>query len=92
MAHGYSVTIPSRLTPLTAYRWFIEYGGRYNTKWENNVTHVEPDVSRHAYQKAPHPKKLVEVDGDHFGILHYPSVLFDMASQAQVDFLSEYLK
>jgi fermentation-respiration switch protein FrsA (DUF1100 family) len=119
-------TIPSRLTPLTAYRWFIEYGGRYNTKWENNVTHVEPnvpvkfnpvlciphikaallmvvayddemggansDVSRYAYQIAPHPKKLVEVDGGHFGIIHYPSPLFDQASQAQVDFLIKHLK
>ena len=122
----YQKTIPSMLTPLTAYRWFIEYGGRYNTKWENSVTHVEPnvpikfnpvlcipyikaallmvvahddemgransDVSRHAYEIAPHPKKLVEVDGGHFGIIHYPSKLFDEASQAQVDFLSEHLK
>jgi alpha-beta hydrolase superfamily lysophospholipase len=37
-------TIPSMLSPLTAYRWFIEYGGRYNTKWKNRVTQVEPDV------------------------------------------------
>jgi hypothetical protein len=37
-------TIPSMLTPLTAYRWFMEYGGRYNTKWVNRVTYVNPDV------------------------------------------------
>ncbi|MGI8600620.1 MAG: hypothetical protein ACR2KB_15310 [Chitinophagaceae bacterium] len=95
-------TIPSMLKPLTAFRWFIEYGGRYNTKWKNNVTHVEPnvpvkfnsvlcsphikaallmviahddemegansEVSRHAYNIAPQPKKLVEVGGGHFGI------------------------
>jgi fermentation-respiration switch protein FrsA (DUF1100 family) len=120
-------TIPSILTPLTAYRWFIEYGGRYNTKWENSITRIEPDVpvkfnpvlcipyikaallmvvahddemvgransevSRHAYEIAPHPKKFVEVDGGHFGIIHYPSPLFDEASQAQVDFLTEHLK
>jgi hypothetical protein len=103
-------TIPSMLKPLTAYRWFIEYGGRYNTKWKNNVTHVEPnvpvkfnsvlciphikaallmviayddemegansDVSRQAYRIAPYPKKLVEVDGGHFGIIHYPRSTF----------------
>jgi len=29
---------PSALTPLTAYRWFIEYGARYGTGWQNSVT------------------------------------------------------
>ncbi|MBW3613013.1 MAG: alpha/beta fold hydrolase [Chloroflexi bacterium] len=28
----------SALKPLTAYRWFIEYGGRYGTGWTNRVT------------------------------------------------------
>jgi pimeloyl-ACP methyl ester carboxylesterase len=32
---------PSALTPVTAYRWFIEYGGRYGTRWQNWVTGVE---------------------------------------------------
>lgn len=119
-------SIQSMLKPLTAYRWFIEYGGRYNTKWINNVTHVEPkvpvkfnpvlcsphikaallmviahddemenarsEVSRHAYNIAPEPKKLIEVDGGHFGIIHHPSSLFDEASAAQIDFLNEQLK
>lgn len=118
-------TIPSMLAPLTAYRWFMEYGGRYNTKWKNRVTHVEPNVptkfssvlcipyiksallmviafddemegassnvARIAYNSAPQPKKLIEVDGGHFGILHYPSPLFDEASEAQVEFLSKQL-
>jgi hypothetical protein len=26
---------PSHLKPLTAFRWFIEYGGRFGTGWEN---------------------------------------------------------
>lgn len=26
---------PSALQPLTAYRWFIEYGGRFGTGWVN---------------------------------------------------------
>lgn len=119
-------TIPSMLSPLTAYRWFIEYGGRYNTKWVNRATYVEPnvptkfnpvlcipyikaallmvvayddemvransDVARIAYNAAPQPKQLVEVDGGHFGILHYPSPLFDQASEAQVNFLNKHLK
>ncbi len=37
-------SIPSLLKPLTAYRWFMEYGTRYNTKWVNHATYVTPKV------------------------------------------------
>ena len=33
---------PSALTPLTAYRWFIEYGGRFGSTWVNDVTRARP--------------------------------------------------
>jgi len=33
---------PSLLTPIQAYRWFIEYGGRHGTGWENRATRVVP--------------------------------------------------
>lgn len=33
---------PSLLTPIQAYRWFIEYGGRHGSGWENRVTRVIP--------------------------------------------------
>lgn len=33
---------PSALQPLTAYRWFIEYGGRLGTQWVNDVTRAQP--------------------------------------------------
>lgn len=42
---------PSALTPLTAYRWFIEYGGRYGTGWENWVTGADRQQSS-PYQPA----------------------------------------
>jgi alpha-beta hydrolase superfamily lysophospholipase len=29
---------PSALEPITAFRWFMEYGGRYGTDWQNWVT------------------------------------------------------
>lgn len=29
---------PSALKPLTAYRWFVEYGGTLGSKWVNDVT------------------------------------------------------
>ncbi len=50
------VGTPCLLTPLTAFRWFIEYGGRYDTKWENRATVVSPSVpvSFHAGLCSPH--------------------------------------
>jgi uncharacterized protein len=33
---------PSALQPLTAYRWFIEYGGRFGTRWVNDLTRAQP--------------------------------------------------
>ena len=36
---------PSALTPLTAYRWFIEYGGHLGSKWVNDVTRARPETS-----------------------------------------------
>ncbi len=33
---------PSALQPLTAYRWFMEYGGRLATGWVNEVTRARP--------------------------------------------------
>ena len=116
--------IPSMLTPLSAYRWFIEYGGRYDTKWENSATITSlPDVpfqsgicaayinvpvlmmiaredemtgasssvARKVFESVPRTKELVEIEGGHFGLLHYPSDLFDQASKTQRDFLKTYL-
>lgn len=30
-------SVPSALLPLTAFRWFIEYGARYGSRWSNRV-------------------------------------------------------
>lgn len=118
-------TNPSLLTPLTAFRWFIEYGGRYGTKWENWATRVTPEtpapfhaalcapyvnapmqllianedempgadsnVARMVFDLAPEPKELIEMDGGHFGLVHYPSPHFEQASKAQQSFLERYL-
>ncbi len=35
---------PSLLAPLTAFRWFIEYGGRYGTEWQNWASLVVPET------------------------------------------------
>jgi uncharacterized protein len=116
---------PSMLTPISAYRWFIEYGARHGTNWLNWVTRVNPPtpvpchpglcaahvrvpilfmiapedempganpaVSRQAFEAVPGPKELFEIGGGHFGLLHYPSALFDEASSVQRDFLLRHL-
>jgi pimeloyl-ACP methyl ester carboxylesterase len=35
---------PSLLTPIQAYRWFIEHGGRHGSGWENWATRVIPET------------------------------------------------
>ena len=117
---------PSALTELTAYRWFIEYGGRFETNWQNVVSFsrtdapqdfhlgqlalnlkapilmivatddemngANPMVTKHVYNAINQPKEWVEIDGGHFGLLYYPSELFDKSSKAQIEFLKKYLK
>lgn len=114
---------PSLLTPITAFRWFIEYGGRHGTGWENVATLVtpdtpaplhpglcsrhlripslwmlaptdempvaNPDVARRVYESASGDKQLFEIDGGHFGLLHWPSELFELAATVQRDFLKQ---
>ncbi len=116
---------PSALTEITAYRWFIEYGGRYGTNWQNVVSFLNieapeffhigqcahhlkapilmvvatndemsgasPDVTREIFDRITQPKEWVDIDGGHFGLLHYPSPIFDKSSDAQIDFLLKYL-
>ncbi len=33
---------PSLLTPIQAFRWFVDYGGRHGSGWLNHVTRVIP--------------------------------------------------
>jgi pimeloyl-ACP methyl ester carboxylesterase len=37
------VASASALKPLTAFRWFIEYGGRYGSGWANRVVFTAPN-------------------------------------------------
>jgi pimeloyl-ACP methyl ester carboxylesterase len=47
---------PSLLTPIQAFRWFIEHGGRHGSGWENWATRVIPEtpVACNPYVTAPH--------------------------------------
>ncbi len=112
----------SALTELSAYRWFIEYGGRFDTKWQNYVSFstfknapknyhrgiagtslkapillvvakndemegASDIIAKSVFDKISQPKEIVFLDGGHFGLLEYPSDLFNQASKVQVDFI-----
>ena len=116
---------PSLLKPIQAFRWFIDYGGRAGTRWDNRVTRVLPatpvpfhptlcapyvkaptllmvapedemvhanySVARQAYELIPGSKQWYDIAGGHFGLLYYPSELFDEASRVQTEFLKKWL-
>ena len=50
---------PSLLTPVSAFRWFIEYGGRHGTGWQNRATRAIPPTPApyHAGLATPHLRK-----------------------------------
>ena len=58
---------------------------------EDEMAGANPTVARAAYDNIPAKKELVEIAGGHFGLLHYPSELFDQAVRAQRDFLVRLL-
>jgi uncharacterized protein len=116
---------PSLLKPIQAYRWFIDYGGRHGTLWENRVIrvippttapfsaylaapfirgptllmagrndemiHCNPEVTRAVFGLMRCRKQWADIDGGHFGLLYYPSELFEQASTEQCAFLVEAL-
>ena len=116
---------PSLLKPIQAYRWFIDYGGRHGTLWENRVirvipptavpfsaylaapfirgptllmasrndemVHCNPDVTRAIFELLRCRKQWADIDGGHFGLLYYPSEIFEQASAGQCAFLIEAL-
>lgn len=112
----------SALKELTAYRWFIEYGGRFDTGWENSVSFstfknapknyhrgiaaanlkvpillvvakndemegASDSIAKSVFEKDKPTKETCFLNGGHFGLLEYPSDLFNEASKTQVDFL-----
>ena len=116
---------PSLLKPIQAFRWFIDYGGRAGSGWDNRVTRVLPvtpapfhpslcapflrvptllmvapedemvhanyAVARQAFDLIPGPKQWYDIAGGHFGLLYFPSELFDQASRVQTEFLKKWL-
>ena len=47
------------------------------------------NISREVFNSINQPKEKVEIDGGHFGLLHYPSPVFETSSNAQIAFLQK---
>jgi len=58
---------------------------------EDEMLHANYSVARQAYELIPGPKQWYDIAGGHFGLLYYPSELFDEASRVQTEFLTKWL-
>lgn len=58
---------------------------------EDEMVHANYAVSRQAYELLAGPKQWHDIAGGHFGLLYYPSELFDEASRVQAQFLNRWL-
>ena len=55
---------------------------------EDEMIHANYAVARQAYELIHGPKQWYDIAGGHFGLLYYPSELFDEASRVQTEFLN----
>ena len=58
---------------------------------DDEMVHANYSVSRQAYELLAGPKQWHDIAGGHFGLLYYPSALFDEASRVQAQFLKGWL-
>lgn len=58
---------------------------------EDEMVQCNYTVAREAYDRLAGPKQWHDIAGGHFGLLWYPSELFDEASRVQREFLVAHL-
>jgi uncharacterized protein len=58
---------------------------------EDEMVHANYAVAKKAYQLMPGAKQWYDIAGGHFGLLYFPSQLFDEASRVQTEFLEKWL-
>lgn len=58
---------------------------------DDEIEGANPIITCEVFNMINQPKELVDIDGGHFGLLHYPSPIFDKSSKAQIDFLKRHL-
>src|SRR5262249_31710731 len=57
----------------------------------DEMVHCNPEVTRAVFHLMRCLKQWADIDGGHFGLLYYPSEIFDQASTEQCAFLVEAL-
>jgi uncharacterized protein len=58
---------------------------------EDEMVRANYSVAKQAYDLIPGPKQWYDIAGGHFGLLYYPSELFDEATRVQAEFLKKWL-
>jgi pimeloyl-ACP methyl ester carboxylesterase len=58
---------------------------------DDEMVHANYSVAKRAFQLMPDQKKWYDIAGGHFGLLYYPSDLFDEATRVQTEFFKERL-
>jgi len=57
----------------------------------DEMVHANVEVSRHAFELLAGPKRWVDIDDGHFGLLYHPGARFDEAAGIQAAFLRQQL-
>jgi uncharacterized protein len=81
--------IPPTPVPFNAYLAapYIQVPTLMMVSRTDEMEHCNPDVARATYDLMRCQKQWVDIDGGHFGLLYYPSELFEQASAQQCEFL-----
>ena len=58
---------------------------------DDEMVHANYSVAKLAFQLMPDQKEWYDIAGGHFGLLYYPSELFDEATRVQTDFFKQRL-
>jgi hypothetical protein len=85
--------IPSDTAPFSPYLCapYVTVPSLMMVAPADEMIHANPEVSRRAFDLLPGDKDWYNIDGGHFGLLHYPSDLFDEASAVQAAYLTRHL-
>lgn len=57
----------------------------------DEMVHANVEVTRHAYELLAGPKRWVDIEDGHFGLLYHPGARFDEAAGIQAAFLRQQL-
>lgn len=85
--------IPSNTTPYSPYMCspFVRAPSLMMVAPQDEMVHANPVVSRATFELLASEKEWYEIQGGHFGLLYYPSDLFDEATSVQSEFLTRTL-